>query len=139
MLDDQVQKILAFEGAISCRGTPIEVGNEKLLFDAGIQPKNVNPIFITHHHFDHIGNLSELLSTMWHNERTSQIDVFGPNGTSEIVTALFGQVFKRDIAFALFNKYCEKDIRDIVNVTDINPGLILDGDKWKIYAEYVDW
>jgi ribonuclease Z len=127
----------------------IEVGNEKLLFDAGrcvttqllkagIQPQSVNPIFITHHHFDHIGNLGELLLTMWHNERTSQIDIFGPNGTSEIIAALFGQVFKRDIAFALFNKYNDKDIRDIVNVTEINPGLILDRDKWKIYAEYVN-
>jgi ribonuclease Z len=127
----------------------IEVGNEKLLFDAGrcvttqllnagIQAQKVNPIFVTHHHFDHIGNLGDLLLTMWHNERTSQIDIFGPNGTSEIVAALFGQVFKRDIAFALFNKYYEKDIRDIVNVTEINPGLILDRDKWEIYAEYVD-
>jgi len=127
----------------------IEIGNEKLLFDAGrgvttqllnagIRPQNVNPIFITHHHFDHIGNLGELLLTMWHNERTSQIDIFGPNGTSEIAAALFGKVFKRDIAFALFNKYCEKDIRDIVKVTEINPGLILDREKWKIYAEYVN-
>lgn len=127
----------------------IEVGNEKLLFDAGrcfttqllnagIGPQNINSIFITHHHFDHIGNLGELLLTMWHNERTSQIDIFGPNGTSEIVTALLGQVFRRDIAFALFNKYCEKDIRDLVNVIEINPGLILDRDKSKIYAEYVD-
>jgi ribonuclease Z len=106
----------------------IEVEYEKLLFDAGrcvttqllnagVQPQNVNPIFITHHHFDHIGNLGELLLTMWHNERSSQIDIFGPNGTSEIVAALLGQVFKRDIAFALFNKYCEKDIKDIVNTT----------------------
>ena len=101
----------------------IEVGNEKLLFDAGrsvttqllnacIQPQNVNPIFITHHHFDHIGNLGELLLTMWHNERTSRIDIFGPNGTPEIVAALLGQVFKRDIAFTLFNKYCEKACAD---------------------------
>jgi ribonuclease Z len=119
----------------------IEVGNEKLLFDAGrcvttqllkagIQPQSVNPIFITHHHFDHIGNLGELLLTMWHNERTSQIDIFGPNGTSEIIAALFGQVFKRDIAFALFNKYNDKDIRDIVNVTEINPGLKIMGTVW---------
>ena len=127
----------------------IEVGNEKLLFDAGrcvttqllnagIQPQDVNLIFITHHHFDHIGNLGELLLTMWHSGRTNQIELFGPNGTSEIVTALFGQVFQRDIAFALFNKYCEKDIRDIVNVTEISPELIFNRDKLKVYAEYVN-
>ena len=127
----------------------IEIGKEKLLFDAGrcattqllkagIRPQDVNPIFITHHHFDHIGNLGELLLTIWHNERTSQIDIFGPHGTSEIVAALFDNVFKRDIAFALFNQYCEKDIKDIVNVSDIIPGLILDSGKWKIYAEYVN-
>ena len=127
----------------------IEIGNEKLLFDAGrcatiqllnagIRPQDVNPIFITHHHFDHIGNLGEMLLTIWHNERKSQIDIFGPHGTSEIVAALFGKVFKRDIAFALFNQYCEKDIKDIVNVPEINPGMILDSDKWKIYAEYVN-
>jgi ribonuclease Z len=127
----------------------IEVGNGKLLFDAGrcvttqllkagFEPYNVNPIFITHHHFDHIGNLGELLLTMWHNERTSQIDIFGPHGTSEIVDALLGKVFKRDIAFALFNKYYEKDIRDIVNVTDINSGMVLNKNEWKICAEYVN-
>ena len=127
----------------------IEVGSIMLLFDAGrcattqlvnagVQPKNIDSIFITHHHFDHIGNLGELLLTMWHNESTKQIDVFGQNGTSEIIAVLFGQVFKRDIAFALFCKYCEKDIRDIVNVTEISPGLIFNRDKLKVYAEYVN-
>lgn len=127
----------------------IEIGDEKLLFDAGrcattqlfkagIRPQDINPIFITHHHFDHIGNLGELLLTMWHNERNSQIDIFGPHGTSEIVAALFGKVFKRDIAFALFNQYCKNDIKDIVNVPEINPGMISDSGKWKIYAEYVN-
>jgi phosphoribosyl 1,2-cyclic phosphodiesterase len=112
----------------------IEIGSEKVLFDAGrgvttqllkqdIHPTTVDAIFITHHHYDHICDLGELLLTTWHNGRVQPIHVFGPNGTSDIVAALFNQVYARDIAFALFNPVDLIDIRQLVKVEDVLPGL----------------
>ena len=51
----------------------VQVDSSYLLFDAGrgaatqltragISVRDINPIFITHHHFDHIGNLGDIKS-----------------------------------------------------------------------------
>jgi ribonuclease BN (tRNA processing enzyme) len=127
----------------------IEIGEDKLLFDAGrgvttqlaraaIPPQQVNPIFITHHHYDHIGNLGEFLLTSWHSGRETPLTVYGPPGTTEIVAALFGQVYARDITFALFGADDEVDIRDLVQVQEVSPGMVCDKGNWKVLTEYVD-
>ena len=127
----------------------IEVGGDKLLFDAGrgvttqlakanIAPQAINPIFITHHHHDHIGNLGELLMATWYNGRQTPLDLYGPPGTANIVTALFEQVYARDIAFALFSENDLVDIKALVQVHEISPGLICASPEWQMSAEYVD-
>ena len=127
----------------------IEIEDEKLLFDAGrgvttqlanagIPPQHVNPVFITHHHYDHIGNLGEFLLTSWHNGRETPLNIYGPHGTAEIIAALLGKVYARDIAFALFNGDDVVDIRDLVQVQEVAPGLVCDSGKWKVFTEYVD-
>lgn len=127
----------------------IEIGDEKLLFDAGrgvimqmmkagIPPMEVNPVFITHHHYDHIGNLGEFLLTSWHNGRSAPLNIYGPPGTATIIATLLNQVYARDIAFTLVNEEDAMDIRDLVQVTEITPGLVHANSKWKIFTEYVD-
>lgn len=86
----------------------VQIGNEIALFDAGrgvstqlvragIQPQQINPIFITHHHFDHIGNLGDLILTAWNNGRSNPLSIIGPRGTSAIVDALLNAVYRADI------------------------------------------
>jgi ribonuclease Z len=127
----------------------IDIGSEKILFDAGrgvtaqmlkqeIHPSSVGTIIITHHHYDHICDLGEFLMSSWHNGRKDPIWIFGPNGTSDIVGALLNQVYSRDIAFALFNEVDVTDIRQIVKVKDVPPGLVFENDQWQVFAEYVD-
>ena len=90
----------------------VEIGEEKLLFDCGrgvtmqlarmnIPSKQINIVFITHHHYDHICDLGEFLMTSWHNGHQQPFFIYGPNGTANIVAALLGQVYARDIDFAL--------------------------------------
>lgn len=127
----------------------IEIENERLLIDAGrgvttqlakvgVHPKDIDAVFITHHHFDHIGNLGDLLLTSWHGGRRSSLRVYGPPGTAKIVRTLFEQVYARDIAFALF---IEPDLlppMDMFSLEDVNPGLVSDTGKWRVLTEYVN-
>jgi len=127
----------------------VEILGEISLFDAGrgvtsqmlkvgLLPQQVSTIFITHHHYDHIGNLGEFLLTAWHNGRKAPVTVYGPPGTGGIVNALLDQVYARDIAFALTYETGVVDIRNLVQVKEVSPGLVCENDKWRVFAEYVD-
>jgi ribonuclease Z len=127
----------------------VEVDGQKLLFDAGrgvttqllqagTPPQCVDVLFLTHHHYDHIGNLGEFLLTAWHNGRTTPLPVYGPPGTAAIVTALLTQVYARDIAFALFMDKAAVDIRDLVQVYEVNTGLVCDTSIYRVLTAPVD-
>lgn len=131
----------------------IAIDDDLLLFDAGrgvvtqlmrtgISPQSVNPIFITHHHADHIEDLGNLIISAWHSGREESLLIFGPKGTTEIVAALLNLIFDREIEFRLTLERALRsevvDIRDIVKVTDVEPGLVFNGRTWKVLAEYVE-
>jgi ribonuclease Z len=71
------------------------------LVSAGIQPQQVNPILITHHHFDHIGNLGDVILSSWNNGRNAPLQIIGPRGTEAIVEALFNRIYPKDIHFRM--------------------------------------
>src|SRR5262245_60384797 len=63
--------------------TLIRLGGENILFDAGrgvvnqlvragVPLDSVNPVFITHHHFDHIGDLYDVALATWMYGRKKQ-------------------------------------------------------------------
>jgi ribonuclease BN (tRNA processing enzyme) len=96
--------------------TLITAGGLRLLFDAGrgvatqlaragVRTDDLDAVFITHHHFDHIGGLGDLLMAAWNNGRTSPLTVIGPLGTAEIVSALFEHVYARDIEFRIAEEW----------------------------------
>lgn len=127
----------------------LQINGTTLLFDAGrgvtsqllqvgIAPQAVDAVFITHHHYDHISNLGEFLLTAWHNGRTAPIPVYGPPGTAAIVTALFTQVYARDIDFSLFMDPAGADIRDLVQVNEVAEGLVCDTGAYRVFSAYVD-
>ncbi|MCP4408672.1 MAG: MBL fold metallo-hydrolase [Gammaproteobacteria bacterium] len=133
-------------------GVLLNIERDYLLFDAGrgistqlgragITPQVVNPIFITHHHFDHIGNLADVILSAWNNGRTESLHVIGPAGTADIVSALLGQVYAGDIKFRLTEAALSEaklvDIREMVKVRDVEPGLVYDNKTWQVYAEFV--
>lgn len=139
-------------------GVIVETGNDLLLFDAGrgtvhqmyqagIEVNRVNPVFITHHHFDHINDLFDVIISSAMRGRTNALKIYGPSGTKQIVDALLEQVYAQDIRFRLEE---DRDIRlkgghwneqpksiTKVNVSDIGPGLIARDERWRVYGEYV--
>lgn len=83
-------------------------GTERILVDAGrgavhqlsrvgVDVTQVDRVLLTHHHYDHIGDLGVLLLSAWAEGRNAPVRVAGPPGTGEIVSALVDTVYAADI------------------------------------------
>ncbi|AIJ05205.1 ribonuclease Z [Methanocaldococcus bathoardescens] len=77
-------------------GIAFKFGGEVFLFDCGeniqrqmlfteVSPMKINHIFITHLHGDHILGIPGLLQSMGFFGRDKEINIFGPEGTKEVV------------------------------------------------------
>ena len=118
--------------------TLIQAGGLQLLFDAGrgvatqlarcgVRTDELDAVFITHHHFDHIGGLGDLLMASWNNGRTEPLTIIGPLGTKEIIDGMFDQVYGRDIEFRIAEDWAlghpleppqtTVDVREVLNGT----------------------
>ena len=124
----------------------LEIGGTRLLFDAGrgvvlqlaragIPVEEVGPVFVTHHHYDHIGDLADVILTGWLQGRRSPLRVVGPLGTESIVTALLERVYDRDIAFRSQGEHAIEWAP--VESADATTGLVQGGGTWRVFAEPV--
>ncbi|HEV2700491.1 MAG TPA: MBL fold metallo-hydrolase [Steroidobacteraceae bacterium] len=50
----------------------------------------IDSVFLTHLHDDHIGDLAALLSFQWTNGKTTPTDAYGPYGTASMVQSALG-------------------------------------------------
>ena len=85
----------------------VEHKNDKFLFDAGrgallrlnqsrILPNEINNIFFTHLHSDHVLGFPDILMTGWVYHRQKPLNVFGPPGTINFVDSTI-KSFEEDI------------------------------------------
>ena len=96
--------------------TLVQASRLSLLFDAGrgvatqlaragIRVEDLDAVFITHHHFDHIGGLADLIMAAWNNGRTAPLLVVGPLGTDTIIEGMLEHVYARDINFRIAEEW----------------------------------
>ncbi len=92
-----------FEAAIL-----VEAGGKRLLFDcgrgavirlsqAGVKASEIDAVFLTHLHSDHVVGLPDLWLTGWFLGRPDALELFGPSGTKSMATHL-AEAFAGDIA-----------------------------------------
>lgn len=88
--------------------TLVQIGDEQLLFDvgrgvvvqmvkAGLPLATLEHVFITHHHFDHIGDMYDVVLSSWGAGRHHPLTFHGPPDTKRLLNALLTQVFDKDI------------------------------------------
>jgi ribonuclease Z len=125
----------------------IRAGDDAILIDAGrgvvrqlaaanVPLATINPILITHHHYDHIGELHDVILSSWLMGRNQPLRLFGPPETRRIVETLIHQIYDKDIEFRVHESL--NGPWQPVHCTDIMAGLIHETPNWRITAEIVD-
>lgn len=130
--------------------TLVDAGGERFLFDAGRglmqrlveagYPMNaVTRVFLTHLHSDHIVDIPDLMLTPWSSpsERTSPLEVWGPDGTRRMMQHL-EEAFAFDIEVRRDKdeRLSPEGIKVIAR--DITEGTVYDAGGVKVTAFLVD-
>ena len=125
----------------------VEAGEKKLLFDCGrgvaqrieqlkIAFTDIDALFVTHLHSDHIVGIPDLWLTGWARGRKAPLQVWGPTGTKSMMTHL-AEAYQYDIQIRqLDDKLPPQGVAVIAN--DIGQGVVYDRAGIKITAFLVD-
>ena len=94
--------------------TLVEAGGQKFIFDAGrgalqrlnqvkVPWRDINGVFLTHLHSDHVVGFPDLWLTGWLTPgRDRPLEVWGPRGTKRMMS-LLEQAFEYDIRIRLYD------------------------------------
>ncbi len=127
--------------------TLVSAGGQYFLFDAGrgatirlqqagITPNQIDKVFLTHLHSDHISGLDDLWITGWVWQRKQLLNVSGPKGTHQLVKGL-RDAYAADISYRVANVDLESDKAKIESV-EIEEGVIYQKNSVVIHAFLVE-
>ena len=127
--------------------TLVSVGDEHLLFDAGrgvavqmaragIPMASLRDMFVTHHHFDHIGDLYDVMLSSWFDGRRHPLTIHGPPDTKRLLQALLTQVYDKDIEWRSEGEPAHGGWPPMLG-RDVAPGLVAETERWRVFAENV--
>lgn len=94
--------------------------------------RNINKIFITHLHNDHVQDYPSVIMNGWASGLKSQVDVYGPPGTHAMTMGVW-QTFNRDIGLRI-NDEGKPDPRKLIVVQEISEGMIYQDEVVKVTA-----
>jgi ribonuclease Z len=129
--------------------TLVEAGEQKLLFDAGrgalqrltqlkVRWQDVQGVFLTHLHSDHVVGFPDLWLTGWlvGTGRNVPLQVWGPRGTKKMMSHL-EQAYEYDIRIRLYDDRAAPD-GVVLLAEDISEGVVYDKGGVKVTAFEVD-
>ena len=135
----------------------VEAGGQKLLFDCGrgaaqrlwqlkIPLREVDALFLTHLHSDHVVGIPDLWLTGWiptaYGRRSRPFDVYGPDGTKAMMQGL-RQAFSWDI-ITRSKEMNKADSGALTTGTDIREGYVWENKGVKVipftvkHADFID-
>ena len=115
-------------------------GATRQMVRANVSPVDVNHVFFSHLHYDHIIDFPYFILTGWMYERAERATVIGPAGTRNFVDHLFAKgAFADDIKARLLYPQRQKNIFALEpDVREVEPGVIFEDDVAKVSAAYVE-
>lgn len=123
-------------------------GAHHRLLELGIAPTDVTHAFVSHHHYDHMGDLARLVLTRWDQgaSRIGELSIFGPPPLERICERLWGEdgAFGPDITARTKNEV-SLDVyrarggsgerpRPQPSVRELRPNEEVAGDGWTVRA-----
>ena len=110
------------------------------LMRAGIDPVDINVIFLSHLHFDHIADFPYFMLSTWIFGRSVAPVVIGPPATENFVRHLFAEgAFTKDIEARAQYPQRQKNLHVLQpDVRECKPGLVFEDDLVSVTACYVE-
>lgn len=105
-------------------------GASERLAAAGLAPAQVNTVFISHLHIDHIGGLMGLIGLRWFTQAPEKLVIYGPPGTEKLVAGLIQSLQPTEkVGLGTSGKSWDRVIADTVQVKTLTGGsdLMVDG------------
>lgn len=125
----------------------VEAGEQKFLFDAGrgalqrltqtnVKYREIQGVFFTHLHSDHVVGFPDLWLTGWlTGQRIAPLQVWGPKGTKKMMSNL-EKAFEVDIKIRIGDKASPAGV--VIKAEDIKEGVVFEKNGVKITAFEVD-
>lgn len=125
-----------------------EEGGKRLLFDcgrgavirlsqAGVKANEIDAVFLTHLHSDHVVGLPDLWLTGWFLGRQKSLELFGPSGTQSMAEHL-AEAFAGDIAVREAAPENLPASGVAIDAKDIEQGIVYDKGGVRVTAFLVD-
>jgi ribonuclease Z len=126
----------------------VEAGSKKLLFDcgrgavirlteAGVNPREIDGLFLTHLHSDHVVGVPDLWLSGWFLGRDRPLRIWGPSGTRSMVEHLI-QAFSFDIHTRVAAPEGLPARGAEIEATEIREGMVFDDGSVRVSAFVVD-
>lgn len=112
------------------------IGVSKALVEAGESLKDLDLIFITHLHSDHVLELGPLIHTAWTTGLAKPVTIYGPDGIED-----YWRHFQAAMAFDSAIRVKDEGrppLDQIVTVKSYGEGIVLEADGYKVSALRVD-
>ncbi len=112
------------------------LGVSRGLVETGMSLKELDLVFITHLHSDHVLELGPLIHTAWTTGLDHPVTVYGPPGTHAVWIG-----FLASLAYDIETRIADEgrpDISDLVSVVEYGPGEILRDADLTVEALRVD-
>jgi ribonuclease Z len=125
----------------------VRTGAEEVLVDAGrgcvrglaaagAELAALARVLVTHHHFDHIGDLYDVMLNSWLEGRKHALTIEGPPDTRRIVDALLTQVYDKDHDWRGLGEPAHGGWAPVV-ARDVASGEWIEGAGWRAIAREV--
>ena len=115
----------------SGRGTTIR------LKQAGVPLSQINQVFLTHLHSDHVSGLSDLMLTTWIWQRQKPITITGPKGTNSLSYHI-EQAYQADIAYRSANTRLDETKATLNSIEIKEEGIVYNDHGIQITAFLVN-
>ncbi len=104
---------------------------------AGLKPKNIQAVFLTHLHSDHIDGLPDVFHSTWQFGRSTPFELYGPEGTQGVVDGMM-KFYAADI-------HIRRDLTEklpaagaAVDTHILKEGVVYQDDELRVTAFLVD-